>query len=148
VKQMLASGVPIDGIGDQGHLDTQYGFPTQLQQDLQRFANLGLKVAITEADVRTFVNNATNQQPTDALAVYAHAYYYDQMLKACLAVRSCISFTVWGFGDADSWVPGFFTGEGYAGIYDVNLQPKPAYSALQQDLDLAAHGAPHRTGSS
>jgi len=148
VKRMIAAGVPIDGIGNQGHLDTQYGFPTQLQQDLQRFADLGLKVAITEADVRTFVNDATNQQPTDPLAVYAHAHYYDQMLKACLAVRSCISFTVWGFGDADSWVPGFFAGEGYAGIYDVNLQPKPAYFALQQDLNLAAHGAPRRTGSS
>ena len=146
VQQLIAQGVPINGVGDQGHLDTQYGFPTQMQQDLQRFADLGLKVAITEADVRTFVNNATDQQPTDPLAPYAHAHYYDQMLKSCLAVRDCISFTVWGFGDADSWVPGWFTGEGYANIYDVKLQPKPAYFAMQQDLTLAAHGAPHRPG--
>lgn len=61
-------------------------------------------------------------------------------------VRSCISFTVWGFGDADSWVPGFFTGEGYAGIYDVNLQPKDAYFTMQDDLELGARGAPRRTG--
>ena len=145
-KKMLAAGVPIDGIGDQGHLDTQYGFPTQMQDDLERFAGLGLKVAITEADVRTFVTDPTSQQPTNPLAQYAHAHFYDQMLKACLGVRSCISFTVWGFGDADSWVPGFFTGEGYAGIYDVNLQPKAAYFSLQQDLQLGVRGAPHRTG--
>jgi GH35 family endo-1,4-beta-xylanase len=68
LKQMLVQGVPINGVGDQGHLDTQYGF----------------------------------------------------------------------------WVPGFFTGEGYATIYDVNLNPKPAYTELQQDLRLAASGAPHR----
>jgi endo-1,4-beta-xylanase len=146
VKQMRAEGVPIDGVGDQGHLDTQFGFPTKMQQDLQRFADLGLKVAVTEADVRTFVNNATAQQPTNSLAVFAHAHYYDQMLKACLPVRSCISFTVWGFGDADSWIPGFFTGEGFGDIYDVNLQPKPAFTDLQQDLQLARDGAPHRTG--
>lgn len=66
------------------------------------------------------------------------------MLKACLGVPQCISFTVWGFTDADSWVPGFFTGEGYATIYDVNLQPKPAYDELQSDLRLAAFGAPFR----
>jgi endo-1,4-beta-xylanase len=144
VKQMLAGGVPIQGVGDQGHLDLQFGFPTRMRQDLQRFADLGLKVAVTEADVRTFVDNATDQRPTNSLAPSAQAYYYDQMLKACLAVRSCISFTVWGFGDADSWVPGFFTGEGYAGIYDVNLTAKPSYFALQQDLALAARGAPHR----
>ena len=147
VKQMLAQGVPIDGVGDQGHLDTQYGFPTQMTEDLQRYASLGLKVAITEADVRTFVNNATDQVPTDHLATFAQPYEFSQMLQACLAVRKCISFTVWGFGDADSWIPGFFTGEGYATIYDVNLNPKPAYTELQQDLRLAAFGAPHRVPS-
>jgi len=149
LKQMLAQGVPINGVGDQGHLDTQYGFSgPQMTQDLQRYASLGLKVAITEADVRTFVNNATDQVPTDHLATFAQPYEFGQMLKACLAVRQCISFTVWGFGDADSWVPGFFTGEGYATIYDVNLNPKPAYTELQQDLRLAAFGAPHRVGLS
>ena len=66
VKKMLAQGVPIDGIGNQGHLDTQYGFPTQLQADLQRYADLGLKVAITEADVRTFVDGPDTQVPTQA----------------------------------------------------------------------------------
>jgi endo-1,4-beta-xylanase len=148
LKQELAAGVPISCVGDQGHLDTQYGFSgTQMQQDLQRYASLGLKVAITEADVRTFVNNATDQVPTDHLAVFAQPYEFGQMLKACLAVAQCISFTVWGFGDADSWVPGFFTGEGYATLYDVNLNPKPAYTELQQDLRLAAHGAPHRVPS-
>jgi endo-1,4-beta-xylanase len=146
LQQMLAQGVPINGVGDQGHLDTQYGFPTKMTQDLQRFASLGLKVAITEADVRTFVDSPATQVPTDHLATFAQPYEFSQMLKACLAVRQCISFTVWGFGDADSWVPGFFTGEGYATLYDVNLQPKPAFTDLQQDLELAAHGAPHRTG--
>ena len=148
LKQMLAQGVPINGVGDQGHLDTQFRFSgTQMTEDLQRYASLGLKVAITEADVRTFVNNATDQVPTDHLATFAQPDEFGQMLKACLAVRQCISFTVWGFGDADSWVPGFFTGEGYATIYDVNLNPKPAYTELQQDLRLAAFGAPHRVPS-
>jgi endo-1,4-beta-xylanase len=148
VQQLRAQDVPIDGVGDQGHLDTQYGFPTLMTQDLQRFGTAGFKVAITEADVRTFVETTdANQTPTDNLALFAQPYEYDQMLKACLAVRQCISFTVWGFGDADSWIPGFFTGEGYADIYDVNLNPKPAYTALQQDLTLAARGAPHRSGT-
>ena len=137
--------MPISCVGDQGHLDTQYGFSgTLMHQDLQRYASLGLKVAITEADVRTFVNNQAEQVPIDHLAVYAQPFEFGQMLKACLAVPQCISFTVWGFTDADSWVPGFFTGEGYATIYDVNLQPKPAYYELQQDLGLGAFGAPFR----
>jgi endo-1,4-beta-xylanase len=61
-------------------------------------------------------------------------------------VPECISFTVWGFGDSESWVPGTFAGEGYADLYDVNLNPKAAYYAFQSDLTLAASGvgAPRR----
>jgi len=139
LQQMLDDGVPIMGVGNQGHLDTQYGFSGQrFQADLERYASLGLKVAITEADVRTFVNNATDQVPTDNLALFAQPYEFGQMMKAAIAVPNVISFTVWGFTDADSWVPGFFTGEGYATIYDVNQNPKPAYFELQQDLMQAA----------
>jgi endo-1,4-beta-xylanase len=148
LKEQLAAGVPITGIGNQGHLDTQYGFSGALfQQDLERYATTGVKVAITEADVRTFVNNATDQVPTDSLAVFAQPYEYSQMLKAALAVPDVISFTVWGFTDSDSWVPGTFAGEGYAGIYDVNQQPKNAYYELQSDLRLAGYGAPYRVRS-
>ncbi len=138
-RTMLDQGVPLMGIGNQGHLDTQYGFSGQpFQADLARYASLGLKVAITEADVRTFVNNATDQVPTDNLALFAQPFEFGQMMKAAIAVPEVISFTVWGFTDADSWVPGFFTGEGYATLYDVNLNPKPAYYELQQDLQQAA----------
>jgi endo-1,4-beta-xylanase len=143
LQEQLAAGVPINGIGNQGHLDTQYGFSGALfQQDLERYAATGVKVAITEADVRTFVNNATDQVPTDSLAVFAQPYEYSQMLKAALTVPDVISFTVWGFTDSDSWVPGTFAGEGYAAIYDVNQQPKNVYYELQSDLRLAGYGAP------
>lgn len=145
-QQMVARGVPIDGIGNQGHLDTQYPFPYAMTDNLRRYASLGLKVAITEADVRTFVNNAEEQVPTEHLATLAQPYEFSQMMKACLEVRACISFTVWGVGDAYSWVPGFFQGQGYALLHDVNLQPKPAYSAVRQDL-LLAQGAPRRGGA-
>jgi len=145
VKSLQAQGVPINGVGEQGHLDTQYGFSgARMQADLARYASLGLKVAITEADVRTFVETTDNlQTPTDSLAQFAQPFEFDQELKACLAVSSCISFTIWDVDDADSWVPGVFTGEGYATLYDTNLQPKPAYTVLQQDL-AGATGAPRR----
>ncbi len=144
-QQLLGDGIPINGIGNQGHLDTQYGWdPQLLRQDLERYVSLGLKVAITEADVRTFVNNAADQVPTDNLALFAHPFEYAEMLKAVLAVPEAISFTVWGFTDSDSWVPGTFTGEGYAGIYDVNQNPKQAYYSLQSELAIGARGAPRR----
>jgi len=145
LARSLQQNAHIDGIGIQGHLDTQYGWsPTRLRQDIEAYAAMGLKVALTEADVRTFVNNAADQVPTDSLSQFAQPFEYQEMLKAALAVPECISFTVWGFGDSESWVPGTFTGEGYACLYDVNLNPKAAYYAFQSDLALAAFSAPQR----
>jgi endo-1,4-beta-xylanase len=138
VSQLKSQGVPIDGVGFQTHLDTQYPLP-DLQNNLQRFANLGLNVAETEVDVRTTL-------PVSAVEQSAQVAAYTSTLQACLAVKQCISYTVWGFGDAYSWVPSTFPGEGAANVYDANLQPKPEYTALQQTLALAT-GVPHRPGN-
>ena len=104
LQQMMAQGVPIHGVGNQGHLDTQYGFPTRMTQDFQRFASLGLKVAITEADVRTFVDGPTTQVPTDNLATFAQPYEFSQMLKAGLA---CPSASRSPSGASATRTPGF-----------------------------------------
>jgi endo-1,4-beta-xylanase len=144
-KRLLQQGVPIHGIGEQAHLDTQYGFDaTRFRGDLQRFANLGLKVAVTEADVRTFVDSAQTQVPSAPNGAAKQSQYWDGVLNGCLAVRQCISFTVWGIGDAYSWVPGWFTGEGAATLYDVNLTSKLAYRTLQEDLRETKRTAPKR----
>ncbi|GIH58440.1 beta-xylanase [Microbispora rosea subsp. aerata] len=144
VKTLKAQRVPIDGVGFQGHLATQYGFP-DLENNLRRFADLGLKVAETEVDVRTFTETENVNTPTNPLAPYAQESYWSRALKACLAVRECISFTPWGFGDTYSWIPGWFKDpqEGAALLYDGDLKPKSQYYVIQQDLALAA-GAPRR----
>jgi endo-1,4-beta-xylanase len=146
VKKLIAQGVPISVVGEQGHLDTQYGFNADVfESDLQRFADLGLKVAVTEADVRTFVDGPSTQVPTGGTAaVQKQASYWDGLVKGCLAIRQCISFTAWGFGDVDSWVPYTFGGEGAAGLYDVNLNPKATYVTVHDDLRNAKKWAPKR----
>ena len=153
VKQMKAQGVPISGVGFQTHLSTQYGFPN-LQDQLQRFADLGLNVAETEVDVRTSVKPVSpattpatyTDVPVDTLHQSAQEAYWDQSLKACLAVQRCISYTVWGVADSNSWIPGVFPGEGAALLYDDALNPKRQYTVVQQDLAFAGGGVRHRTG--
>ncbi|MBW6433502.1 endo-1,4-beta-xylanase [Actinoplanes hulinensis] len=144
VKSLKAQRVPIHGVGFQGHLSTQYGYP-DLLNNLERFAALGQKVALTEVDVRTFTKPDAVNVPVNDLAPYAQESYWSRTLKACLAVRACISFTPWGIDDAHSWVPGWFSDpqEGAALIYDEQLNPKGQYHVLQQDLALAS-GAPRR----
>ncbi|HEX6358327.1 endo-1,4-beta-xylanase [Actinophytocola sp.] len=127
VQSLLAQGVPIDGVGFQSHLAIQYGFPNQMQQNLQRFADLGLDVAITELDVRM-------QLPSDSTKLTTQATYFRNVVNACLAVTRCVGVTVWGYTDKYSWIPGTFPGEGAAHLADANFQRKPAYTAVHDAL--------------
>jgi endo-1,4-beta-xylanase len=130
VQDLKRHDVPIDGVGFQGHLDTQYPYPDTFGDNLKRFAAAGVDVAITEADVRFFL-------PVTDEKLATQATYFAGMMKSCIAVRRCVSFTEWGLDDGHSWVPGFFTGEGAATLFAESYQPKPAYFAIR-DL-LARH---------
>jgi endo-1,4-beta-xylanase len=127
VRQLKAQRVPIDGVGFQGHLGIQYPYPETFGENLERFAAAGVDVGITEADVRMIL-------PVTPEKLATQARYFGDMMRSCVAVRRCVSFTLWGFTDKYSWVPGFFEGEGAATPLDEQFQPKPAYFALRHAL--------------
>ena len=127
VRDLRARAIPIHGVGFQAHLAIELEFPSTLRENLQRFAGLGLEVAITEADVRMAL-----PVTTDKLATQAD--YFARLVRACLDVPECVSFTVWGFTDAHSWVPRAFAGQGAATPFDEHLRPKAAYVALSETL--------------
>jgi endo-1,4-beta-xylanase len=132
VKDLVKQHVPIDGVGVQGHLGVQFGFNSagQIAANLKRFQDLGLETSITEADVRM-------ELPSDTVKLQAQAQGYSALMQGCLLTRRCVSFTVWGFTDLHSWVPGFFTGQGAANLLDENYAAKPAYQEVQAVLALA-----------
>jgi endo-1,4-beta-xylanase len=133
VSRLRAEHVPIDGVGVQGHLDVQYPAPHDIADNLGRFDELGVQTAITEADVRITM-------PVDNTEREAQAEAYSVLLQGCLLTEHCTDFTVWGFTDKYSWVPSVFSGEGSANLLDENYRPKSAYTAIRQDLILAAPG--------
>jgi len=140
VKGLRSAGVPIDGVGSQGHLGTQYGdYDTfQVADALQKFSDLGVATAFTEVDVRSVITPAVAANDSGEVnpRIQASAFNYSVLMQACLSSPHCISFTVWGFTDKHSWVPGWFTNppEGLATLYDQNYQPKRAYNMLRSDL--------------
>ncbi len=130
----------------QGHLGTQYGNFDQfsVRQTLDAFTDLGLATAFTEVDVRSQLTAGVQAGDSNEInpRLQAMAADYSVLLQACLANRHCLSYTVWGFTDKDSWVPGTFNNpaEGMATLYDENCHPKLAYQMVK--ADLAYLGAP------
>lgn len=116
----------LDGVGFQAHLNLN-GVPPDMRDNLRRFTALGLKVAITEADVSL-------QQPAGDAQLKVQADVYSELVRTCIAVDGCTSFTVWGFTDRHSWIPDSSPGYGSATLLDDELRPKPAYRAVVATL--------------
>jgi endo-1,4-beta-xylanase len=126
VKGLKEQGVPIDGVGWQGHFQGNT-YLDDIKINGQRLADLGLEVSFTEVDVRIRIP-ATEE----GLAQQAEAY--GKVTDICLELPNCKAVVTWGFTDRHSWVPGFFLGEGAALPFDESYQPKPAYEAIHESL--------------
>jgi endo-1,4-beta-xylanase len=129
VKGLLDRGVPLDGVGLQMHVGlTGAPTPATISANIQRLAQLGLSVHITEMDVRI-------PSPVTAANLAAQAAIYRGVVGACLANPKCEALLTWGVSDANSWIPGFFPGFGGALLFDEQFQPKPAYQAVLAALE-------------
>ncbi|HEY4234318.1 MAG TPA: endo-1,4-beta-xylanase, partial [Lacipirellulaceae bacterium] len=85
IKALKDAGAPIGGIGFQGHFSqSNLTGPEQLWTIWDRFAQLGLKMQVTEFDVNT---------PDEAL----QAQYTRDMLTAAFADPNISDFLTWGF---------------------------------------------------
>jgi endo-1,4-beta-xylanase len=119
VADFKARGVPIDCVGFQSHLGNSV--PGDYRANLQRFADLGVDVQITELDIAGS-NQAAN---------------YATVVSACLAVTRCTGITVWGIRDSDSWR----TGENPL-LFDASGVKKPSYTATLNALNAGTTPTP------
>ena len=91
VKELLADGVPIDGVGFQCHFIVGE-VPTSFQSVLEQFTALGIEVAITELDIRMTLPE------TDALLAQQQKDY-QSVVQACMNVENCVGITIWDWTD-------------------------------------------------
>lgn len=98
VKSLQDQDVPIDGVGIQAHLtlgqfSSNASAGPSLITNLERFANLGIEVAITELDVRI-----PTLPPTREMLIQQKEDYRI-VVDACRQVRKCVGVTVWDWTD-------------------------------------------------
>lgn len=112
-SNMLRTGVPLDGIGLQGHYLGSLPSLTHVLATLDRFAALGPDLEITELDVDV---------PDSA----AQADYTRDLLTAGFSHPKTIGILLWGFWESRHWRPN-------AALFDAAWGMKPngiAYSNL------------------
>jgi endo-1,4-beta-xylanase len=133
VADLKSRGVPIGGIGLQMHMALGGHIPEDdFRMNLERLANLGLELHVTEADIRI-------PMPVTSSALQSQAEEYGQLLKIFIGNRNARSWTFWGITDRYSWVPAEFKSYGAALPWDGEYQPKPAHRALLDALGAVMH---------
>jgi endo-1,4-beta-xylanase len=128
LKDMIARGVPVNGIGFQGHFAVgRLPRRAAMLANFARFAALGLTIQVTELDIRIPLPvSAGNlaQQATDFATVFS----------VCLETPACNAVELSNTFDAETWVPETFRGFGSPGILDESFQRKPSFTAVYRTL--------------
>lgn len=112
IKKLIDAGAPIGGIGMQSHFGQTATPPERLLEILDRFAELGLPISITEHDV-------------DATDKAFQAEFTRDFLTAAFSHPAVDEILVWGFWERSHWRP-------ESAYFSANWTPTPAGKVWQE----------------
>lgn len=162
VSNMLAAGVPVDGVGHQTHISLNTPL-SNIEASIDKFAGLGVLQEVTELDIAIGAPAAGVEFPELESRLIQQGHYFRELF-AMLRTKDLESVTVWGLHDGRSWIrteerpleaPLVFTDDlqakwAYWGIADptrlpeIPVEPEPEYARVQVPL---AKNAPVIDGS-
>lgn len=150
VKRLQEKNIPIHGIGMQAHLKIDMPSVDLIEQSIQAFSELGLKVMITELDIDVLpregqvdvempengdvpqtLNPFTENLPDSMQQQLAERYV--ALFKLFKKHSDKIDrVTFWGLNDGQSWLNNFpIRGRtNYPLLFDRKYEPKPAFRAV------------------
>lgn len=132
VAELKTKGAKVDGIGTQMHISWNTN-RNGIDQMFQKMAATGLKVRVSELDVRTVLSSAAAAPTPELLGYQAAMYKYvvQSYLKHVPAAQRA-GITVWGVNDKNSWL--YNSGREFPLLYNDSYAKKPAYAAFLQGL--------------
>lgn len=152
IKKIQAAGVRIDAVGIQGHWRAAQVPLAAIEQSIQEFSALGIKVMFTELDLSVLPNpwrgdnadvNATAASNSQQMNPYPNGLpdslqaslstAYTNLFRLFLKYKDKISrVTFWGVNDEQSWLNNFpIRGRtNYPLLFDRAFEPKPAFYSV------------------
>lgn len=139
VRDLLEAGVPLHGVGLQGHMwflpyappnDSDVATRDEVEATLRRFGTLGIDVEITELNVHTWRFDGDR-----AARLERQRAVYSDVSEACAAVPACTALTVWLFTDRyPTSIEQLVRRKGEPLLFDEEYRAKPAYFAVADAL--------------
>ncbi len=120
VKRMKENRIPINGVGLQSHFSGSSIRKADIDKNIKRLAELGLRVSITELDI---VDASLSTAP------------WSDLMDVCMANANCTAFITWGVYDAMSWRSN--GGSCNCLIFDAQMRAKGIRAALLASMAAA-----------
>jgi endo-1,4-beta-xylanase len=136
LKNLIDAGIPIHGVGLQGHWSVYWPSETELKAAIAKYSSLGLKIQITELDISVYSSTAdfSIRKPGDDVFTADMEKKQIDMYKMIFRVfrenKNVINgVTFWNVSDRKSWLDNFpvKNRKNYPLLFDRNLAPKRAY---------------------
>jgi endo-1,4-beta-xylanase len=154
IRQIKQAGLRLDAVGIQGHWKLREPGLAEIERGVEAFINERVRVHITEMDIDVLPRrgvgadvNATEGQGSDPYRAglpdgvqRSLADRYGALFAMFMRHAQVARVTFWGVGDGQSWLNGFpVRGRtNHPLLFDRQLRPKPAYSAVIRALQRAA----------
>jgi endo-1,4-beta-xylanase len=126
IRNLLKQGVPIAGIGAQGHLHGETFDRDQLRMALDSLATFNLPIRVTEFNMpgqRSKFHNDRNLVMTPQEAELTAKELVDYY-KICFAHPAVEGILMWGFWEGANWIPA-------SSLYKRDWSPTPSAEAYQ-----------------
>lgn len=145
IRGLLGQGVPIAGIGVQGHLHAESFDRSELKRSLDSLAQFNLPIKITEFNMpgqrsKYYQNRDLKMTPEEEQQKAKDLVDY---YKICFAHPAVDGILMWGFWEGANWIP-------QSSLYKRDWSPTPAAEAYQnlifKELWTAADGKVNRKG--
>lgn len=122
-NDLKTRGIPIDGVGTQMHISINTS-NSNIDAMFQKLAATGLKVHVSELDVRINPSGGTPfSSTTDLLTQQAAKYrYVAESYIRNVPVGQRFGITVWNVTDGDTWIS-----NDYPTLFDAGYSKKPAW---------------------
>jgi endo-1,4-beta-xylanase len=139
IDGLLARRVPINGVGFQMHVFLDWPSTANIEAVFQQIVNRGLKVKISELDVR--INNPYNpslpkfSSLTAEAAAMQKVRYHDIVASYMKIVPAALrgGITVWGVWDTNSWINSQGSPD-WPLLFDADFKAKPAHQGFAEAL--------------
>lgn len=137
VKGLIDRGVPIDGVGLQAHWGLEDPSLDDIRSAIERYADLGMKLQITEMDVSVFAFEDKRKDlndPTNAM-MKEQAERYAQFFEIFREYKEVIeAVTLWGVSDRYTWLSDFpvRNRKNWPLLFDEQNKPKESFYRITE----------------